>query len=359
MGVREAIACLTGADLKALGLVSIPEFDERLPGQPSFRIVDKNEPFTIHWGFRFIEDGQVASTRQDVSTGQRYALVCREQCGGVVVLNGVRITFHSESLHQSCKVIDVLVGTERLRTSDNREALRFVKEKCSRWGSFVEQSILCPAVITMGQEKSARDDGIRRRVAQVTNAPCGGQVIDLDLDAELKGEKFSEQSSNTAGTTDSAPATNPRIGLPPWENGVFLHCSPELLEPPTENDRPVLVQMKIINRDTGKSSGTVVTQEQRDKFRRHVAYWLKLIDHRANDLNTLQHFVSGLEMVVSLRVGASAGYTDKEERFQWLENAFRALKNQVEQGTPRRRDSTVALESVSGLEIVSVRCAYP
>ncbi len=369
-----AMAELSGSDYESLGLVSAPGVDRRTPGKPAY-VIKKDEvsKFMIYWGYQYDSSGNLRHLKPTVFTGCPYGLVSVADNGQPVVLNGVRIVFYSESLDPSCKVMDVSVGDSRIRTDDNHEALRYIKRMRPDWSGFTEQSILCEARCLMLDDKAARLSSVLERVQEVSVNPVSGDIIDIAPGDDPKGEDFSSPVRVVHDSAGDAPmpadgefqigsAAMLDVSMPDWpEEKDFIAFSNEFLNPPTDDDRPVSVHLKIkkVKSGTRRKRSVKVSEPMRANVHSHVAYWLTTIQHRKNDVRAVSVLPKdGVNLVLSLRIGEMVGMEAKE-RADAMRNWFRMLKAQIEGGTAQRLDGSVAIEALSDCRIVAVRVAYP
>lgn len=358
MELLEAIDELTGSDLATLGVISMPSLDTRVPGQPLYSLIPNSiTPFTIYWGYRYDEDGKVIPLQQDVNTGQRYGLTSRDQDGRSVILNGLRVLFYSEKLHSSCKVVEAgAEGHGYVRTGSMEEAIQFLCKIRPEWIGFIEQSVLTDLITIRSRDNTEMwGQNIRRRLLEVTKVNgASDEIVNLDPAAEPEEEEV------LASAPTMPIAGDPRANMPDWPKDQFLSASEELLNPPTRQDRPLLVQLKIGVEQVFKHAGpTVLSEVQRNAIKSHAGYWARVISHRSQDIHTVQHCADGIEMVVGLKVTVNAGL-DSKNRWHWLENTFNALKLQIETGTPpKKSDGKTTVPKVDGVTVYAVRCAYP
>lgn len=370
----KAMIELSGSDFEALGLVDVPGVDQRTPGKPAYAIKkDEVSKFTIYWGYQYDANGSLRHLKPTVFTGCPYGLVSVADNGQPVVLNGVRIVFYSESLDPACKVMDVSVGDSRVRTDDNHEALRYIKRMRPDWAGFIEQSILCEARCLMLDDKDARFEAVTSRVQEVSVNPVSGDIIDIAPGDDPKDEDFSAPVRVVHDSVGDVPKTTDGdfqigseamrgVSMPDWPHeNDFIAFSDEFLNPPTNDDRPVSVHMKIKKVASGKrrKRSVKVSDSLRAKIQSHVAYWLTTIQHRKQDVRAVSALPKdGVQLVLSLRIGEMVGM-ESSERADAMRNWFRMLKAQIEGGTARRPDGSVAIEALSDCKVVAVRVAYP
>lgn len=349
---------LSGADYVALGLVSKPDIDTRVPGQPAHKLRFRDvAPFLLYWGFMYDAEGKVVPLKQDVNTGTMYGLVSRDQEGRAVVLNGVRVIFYSEALHRSCKIAEVsvynginLLGT--IRTQDVSEAVDFITTHREDWKGFIEQSVLVDmSSLAHREQQAVWSQTIQRRLSEVTRVHAVTEQI-LDIDPNAEGDV---SSFNAPPVVKKDPATD----FPSWpEDTEFVSMSPEILSPPTRQDRPMIVQFTVdaasmVNMTSmGRIPENIISE-----IRRHVGYWLPVIGHRKDDCHHIRHCKSGFELILGLKIGQGAGF-DAKNRKPWLENSLRTLKVQIESGTRPKKNGEVTCPAVP-ITIEKARCAYP
>jgi hypothetical protein len=359
MNVTALAPYMAGEDFAAMGLVQSPDIDTRSPGQPAYalRLTDVS-PFLLYWGFMYNADGKAAPLKQDVRTGQMYGLVSKDQQGRAVVLNGLRVIFYSEALHVSCKVAEVSAfhGDKLLgmtRTQHVEKAVSFLKKLRPDWGGFVDQSTLVDlSILSNRSDPEILGQSVHRRLMEVTKVQSvTAQVLDIDPEAE---SDFGEAEAPKPVVSD------PNTQLPAWPSELdsdFLSMSPELMEPPTKQDRPMVVQFMVEGNPNPFTGSSRVPDNVLSEIRRHVGYWLPVYGHRKDDCHQCVPCESGFQLTLGMKLFRDAGL-DKNNRKSWLEDALTALKLQIESGTRPKQNGTVTCPAVS-VKILKARAAYP
>jgi hypothetical protein len=361
-----SIDSLTGADLAALGLVTALPEGRRVPKKPGYKL-DKSAvvPFNVYWGYWYRADGEAFALQQDVNTGQKYGLASRDQIGRCVILNGLRVIFYEEALHTSCKVIEVgNVSGAKIQTANMKEAMDFLCTLRPEWKGFIEQSVLVQ--LSMLKERDHPDrwaQNLRRRLLEVTNVPGASDDI---FDMDFVVDRVDDEETPNAPVASPPPPPNPRAVLPDWSlaqpvgpgGGAALAISEEVAEPPTRQDRPILVQLQTVDTVQNRIISNV-SDAQLSRIKSHAHYWLRTKGHKSGDVFDVCRCEGGVQMTMALKIEANSGL-DRDNRGAWLQNFFNGLKLQIENGTvPRKKDGKTTVPAVENVAVSSVRCAYP
>jgi hypothetical protein len=357
-----AIAGLTGTDLKDLGLLTALPEDRRVPGKPMYKIdAGVAIPFNVYWGYWYGPDGTPFPLKQDVNTSQMYGLVSRDQIGRCIVLNGLRVIFFEEALHTSCKVIEVSdTSGVKMRTASVQEAVDFLCKLKPEWRGFIAQSVLVNLPSLKAREDEVRwGQNVRRRLLEVTSVPgASEEILDMDVEADPVDE----------ATLVPLPAAPPPPGasFPAWpsttsedtaDGSLPVAFSDEVLSPPTKQDRPVVVQLKVVSDVQGVPLNRL-SDAQLSRIKNHAHYWMRPLGHRTDDVHIVSHCEGGVELTLGLKIGGTTGL-DSNNRKNWVENVLNSLKVQIENGTPPKRDGKITINPVVGVSVLSARCAYP